>query len=85
MMCNREQRSSVSVRRLAIMQTEYVKATLIGLWILVVGTVGVGLGVTSIAGWAALAVLLLVPPTAMLRFSSVPLPSMSESIGKVLR
>jgi hypothetical protein len=70
---------------LHIMQTEYAKATLIGIWILVAGSIGVGLGVTSIAGWAALAVLSLAPPAAMLRFSGAPSPSMSETIGKVLR
>ncbi len=69
----------------SIMHTEYVKAALIGTWILVAGISGVGLGVTSFAGWAALAVLSLAPPAVMLRLWSAPSPSMSETIREVLR
>ena len=44
------------------MQTDYMKAAVIAAWILAVGTLGFGFGVTSFAGWTALAVLSLVPP-----------------------
>lgn len=67
------------------MHTDLVKAALIAAWILAVGTLGVGVGVTSFAGWAALAVLSLVPPAVLLRLSRAPAPSMSESIRDVLR
>jgi hypothetical protein len=67
------------------MQTDYVKAAVIAAWICAIGTVGLGFGVTSFAGWAALAVLSLVPPAVTLRLSGTPSPSMSETIRDVLR
>jgi hypothetical protein len=67
------------------MQTDYVKAALVGAWILIVGALGFAFGVTSFAGWAALAVLSLVTPAVMLRLWRTPSPSMSETIRDVLR
>lgn len=67
------------------MQTDYVKTAVIAAWILAVGTLGLGFGITSFAGLTALAVLSLVPPVVMLRLWSAPSPSMSESIRDVLR
>ena len=67
------------------MQTDYMKAAVIAAWILAVGTLGFGFGVTSFAGWTALAVLSLVPPAVMLRLWGAPSPSMSETIRDVLR
>jgi hypothetical protein len=66
-------------------QTEYVKAAVITAWVLVVGTLGLAFGITSITGWAVLAVLSVIPPTVMLRLWHAPVPSMSETIRDVLR
>ena len=67
------------------MQTEYVKAAVIGAWILLIVTLGLAFGVTSIAGWAGLAVMSVVPPAVMLRLWQAPVPSMSETIRDALR
>ena len=67
------------------MSTDYVKAAVIAAWILSVGTVGFGLGVTTFSGWIALAVLSLAPPVVMLHLWGAPAPSMSETIRDVLR
>jgi hypothetical protein len=67
------------------MPTDYMKTVLIGVWVVAAGILGFALGVTSFAGWAALAVLSLVPPAVVLRLWSAPAPSMSESIRDVLR
>ena len=67
------------------MQTDHVKAALMGAWILAVGTLGYVYGATSFAAWTALAVLSLAPPAVMARVWSAPAPSMSESIRDVLR
>ena len=67
------------------MPTHFVKAAVIAAWILAVGTLGFGFGVTSFAGWTVLAVLSLVPPAVMLRLWNAPSPSMSETIRDVLR
>ena len=65
--------------------TDYVKAAVIAAWVLAVGTVGLAFGVTSVAGWAGLAVISVVPPIVMLRLWHAPVPSMSETIRDVLR
>ena len=67
------------------MQTEYVKAAIIAVWVLTVGTLGLAFGITSIAGWAGLAVISLVPPAVMLRLWQARVPSMSDTIRDVLR
>jgi hypothetical protein len=67
------------------MQSDYVKAALIACWILAVGALGYVSGTTSVAGWALVAVLVTVPPAVMVRLWSVPAPTMSETIRKVLR
>lgn len=67
------------------MQTDHVKAALMGAWILSVGVLGYVSGTTSFAGWTLVAVLLVVPPALMVRLWSVPPPTMSETIRDVLR
>jgi multisubunit Na+/H+ antiporter MnhG subunit len=67
------------------MQTDHVKATLIGLWILTVGVLGYVVGSTSFVGWTVLAVIALTPPVVLMRLWSAPAPSMSETIRDVLR
>jgi hypothetical protein len=67
------------------MHTDYVKSTVIAAWVLSVGTLGLAFGITSIAGWAGLAVMSVVPPAVMLRLWQAPVPSMSETIRDVLR
>jgi hypothetical protein len=67
------------------MHTDYVKAAVIAAWVLAVGTLGLAFGITSIAGWAGLAVISAVPPAVMWRLWQAPVPSMSETIRDVLR
>ena len=67
------------------MHTQYVKAAVIAAWVLAVITAGLAFGITSIAGWAGLAVMAVVPPAVMLRLWQAPVPSMSETIRDVLR
>ena len=67
------------------MQTDYVKAALMGIWILAVGILGYVSGTTSAAGWTVVAIVSLVPPAVMVRLWRVPSPTMSETIRDVLR
>jgi hypothetical protein len=67
------------------MKTEYVKPAVMAAWVVTVGALGYASGTTSFLGWAAVAVLSLVPPAVMVRLWSAPSPSMSESIREVLR
>jgi len=67
------------------MQTDRVRAAEIGGWILAVGILGFALGLTSFAGWTALAVVSLVPLAVMLRLWSAASPGMSQRIRDVLR
>ena len=67
------------------MNTDHVKAALMGAWILSVGILGYALGATSFVGWAALAAMMMTPPVVMMWLWRVPSPSMSESIREVLR
>ena len=67
------------------MQTDHLKAALIGVWILTVGVLGYVAGATSLVGWTVLAAMALTPPVVMMRLWSAPSPSMSETIREVLR
>jgi hypothetical protein len=67
------------------MQTHYVKAALMGAWVLAVGAFGHMSGAASFAGWTLLAVVSLAPPVLMGRLWSAPPLTMSETIRKVLR
>ena len=67
------------------MHTDRLRAAEIGAWFLAVVTLGFVLGVTSFAGWTALAVVSLVPLAVILRLWSAASPSISESIRDVLR
>jgi hypothetical protein len=67
------------------MHTDYVKTAVIAAWVLSVGTLGMAFGVTSIVGWAGLAVMSAAPPVVLLRLWHAPVPSMSETIRDVLR
>ena len=67
------------------MRTDYLKAAVSGAWILGVGALGFGLGVTSLVGWFVLVVLGLGPPLVMRGLWRTPSPTMSESIRNVLR
>ena len=84
-MCNREQRLPTHAPYTQNMHTDRVRAVEIGAWVLAVGTLGFLLGVTSFAGWIALAVVSLVPLAVILRLWSAASSSMSESIRDVLR
>lgn len=67
------------------MQTDQLKATLIGSWILAVGVLAYISDPTSLAGWAVLAAVAATPPVVMMTLWRVPAQSMSESIREVLR
>ena len=67
------------------MQTNLVKAALMGAWVLAVGAFGYMSGAASFAVWALLAVISLAPPVLMGRLWSVPPQTMSETIRKELR
>jgi hypothetical protein len=67
------------------MQTDFVKAALMAIWVVAVGALGYVSGTTSFAGWTLLAVVSLVPPALMVRLWSAPSPSMSETIRDVIR
>jgi hypothetical protein len=67
------------------MQTNFVKAALMGAWVLAVGAFGYMSGAASFAVWTLLAVVSLAPPMLMRRLWSAPPQTMSETIRKVLR
>jgi hypothetical protein len=67
------------------MQTNLVKAALMGAWILAIGAFGYMSGTTTVSGWALLAVVSLALPVLMGRLWSAPSPTMSETIRKALR
>ena len=67
------------------MPTAYVKAVVIGVWILAVGVLGYVLGATSFVGWTVLVAMALTPPVVMTRLWRAPSQSMSESIREALR
>jgi hypothetical protein len=67
------------------MHTDYLKTAVIAAWVLSVATLGMAFDITSVAGWAGLAVISTVPPALMLRLWHAPVPSMSETIRDVLR
>jgi len=67
------------------MQTNLVKAALMGAWVLAVGVFGYMSGAESFAMWTLLAMVSLAPLLLMLRFWSAPPPTMSETIRKALR
>jgi hypothetical protein len=85
MLCKREQRLATRGPYTQEMQTNLVKAALMGTWILAVGVVGYMSGATSFAAWTLCAVVSLAPPVLMGRLWSAPPPTMSETIRKVLR
>ena len=67
------------------MQIDFVKAALMGAWVLAVGAFGYMSGAQSFAMWTLLAVVSLAPLVLMVRLWSTPPPTMSESIRKALR
>ena len=67
------------------MQTDQVKAAVVGAWILAVGVVGYISGITSLAGWTVLTAVAVTPPIIMMRLWRVPSQTVSESIRDVLR
>jgi hypothetical protein len=67
------------------MQTNLVKAALMGAWVLVVGAVGYMFGAASFAGWTLLAVAAVAPLLLMARLWRAPPPTMSETIREVVQ
>ena len=67
------------------MQLQSSKTTLASAWVLVVILVGLAMGVESTTGLIALLTVGLLPPLGLLLFWNDPVPTLSESIAKVLR
>jgi hypothetical protein len=67
------------------MPTNFVKAALMGAWVLAVGAFGYMSGAASVVGWTLLAVISLAVPVLMGRFWTAPPQTMSETIRKELR
>ena len=67
------------------MQTDQLKAAVIGTWILAVGVLAYISGPTSLAGWTVLAAVAATPPVVMMRLWRAPAQTVSESIREVLR
>ena len=67
------------------MQTDYVKTSVMGVWILAVGVLGYVLGAMSFVGWTVLVAMALTPPVVMMRLWRAPVPSMAESSREALR
>jgi hypothetical protein len=67
------------------MQTNLVKAALMGIWVLAVGAFSYASGTTSLATWTLLVLVSLAPPVVMGRLWSAPPATMPETIRKALR
>lgn len=67
------------------MQTDQLKAAVIGMWILAVGVLAYISDPTSLAGWTVLAAVAATPPVVMMRLWRAPAQTVSESIREVLR
>jgi hypothetical protein len=67
------------------MQTDQLKAAVIGTWILAVGVLAYISDPTSLAGWTVLAAVAATPPVVMMRLWRAPAQTVSESIRDVLR
>ena len=67
------------------MQTDHLKAAVMGAWILAVGVLAYVLDPGSVIGWSFLAAVAAMPPLVMLRLWRVPQQSTSESIRDALR
>ena len=67
------------------MRTEFMQATLAGLWMPFIGAVGYAADMTSHVGWTALLILAVTPAVIMLRFWGAPARTMSETIQDGLR
>ena len=85
MVCNWEQPTAWTCIYALNMQSDQVKAALMGAWILAVGVLAYISDPTSPAGWTILAAVAVAPPLVMMRLWRVPPQSMSESIREVLR
>ncbi len=70
---------------MTIMQNYQMKAAVVGAWMLACGAMALLVHVSSVAGWAALIGLGILPPLMFLRLWRPPVPSMSESIREVLK
>jgi len=67
------------------MQTDHLKAAVMGAWILAVGVLVYVLAPASIIGWSFLAAVAAIPPLVMMLLWRVPQQSTSESIREALR
>lgn len=67
------------------MQTDQLKAAVIGAWVLAVGVLVYISDPTSLAGWTVLAAVAATPLVVMIRLWRAPAQTVSESIREVLR
>ena len=67
------------------MQSEYTKATLLGLWVIAVYVAALVSNVSYVSHWIGLAGLAIVPPLLARRFWHTPPQTMSESIRESIR
>lgn len=68
-----------------IMQIEYMRAMLAGVWMLFIAALGYATGITSYVGLTALLAVALTPAVIMTRCWGAPDRTMSETIQDVLR
>jgi hypothetical protein len=67
------------------MHTIYMKSPLVVSWLLVLVTLGLAGGVTTLAGWFGIVLLVAVPTVIMMRLWRVPAPTTSQRIQEALR
>jgi hypothetical protein len=67
------------------MQFEYMKASIVAGWVLILAAIGVSLNVGSATGWLALIGVGLLPPVMLFGIWRQPAQTMSQSIREVLK
>ena len=67
------------------MHTIYMKSPLVVSWLLILVTLGIAGGVTTLSGWFGIVLLVAVPTVVMMHLWRVPALTMSQRIQKALR
>lgn len=65
------------------MPFEYMKASIVAVWVLILAAAALSLGVASATGWLVLVGVGLIPPMMLFRLWRQPAQTMSESIHEV--
>lgn len=66
------------------MQTNYIKAAIVTVWIAALATYAFAVELTSLGGWAFLVGVGAIPPAVMLRLWNPPARTMSQDIQEAL-